>query len=119
MYIPAQQNNKLCSIPLFRNNARVTGVLLVCAFLRHGLGQFPDGPLGNRTPRFLLVSAECAHAPLPAARGAQSGSGAAPSLGGDSGRLPAVQQGLVAGKLVQQWVSVDSSTVVSVEHWNI
>lgn len=64
---------------------------------------------------FLLLSADCAYAPFPAAGGAESPSGAVSSFGASSGRLPAVQQGLVARKLVQQWVTAASSTAISEE----
>ncbi|KAF3843975.1 hypothetical protein F7725_016023 [Dissostichus mawsoni] len=42
---------------------------------------------------------------IPGTTRADAPSGAAPSLGASRGRLPAVQQGLVAGELVQQWKS--------------
>lgn len=90
-------------------------LLLVSAFLGHGLGQLPDGSLLCLTLRFLLLSADGAHAPFPTAGGAKSSSRAASSLGGTSRRLPAVQQGLVAGELVQQWVTGDSAAPVSEE----
>lgn len=75
--------------------------LLVRALLLHGLGEFPGGsPL--RLPLLLLLSAEGAHAPFHAARGAKPRSGAAPPLASIGRRLPAVQQRLIAGELVQQ-----------------
>lgn len=90
--------------------------LLVPAFFRHGLGPLPNGSLLQRTLLFLLWLADGAQAQFPAARGAETRSGAASLLGAPGRRLPAVQQGLVAGELVQQWVTGDSSAAVSVEH---
>lgn len=89
--------------------------LLVSAFFGHGLGELLNGSLLRLTLLFLLLSADGVHAPFPTARGAKSCSCAASSLAATSRRLPAVQQRLVAGKLVQQWVTGDSSATVSVE----
>lgn len=57
--------------------------LLVSAFLSHGLGQLPDGPLLRLTLLLLVQSVDSA-GPFPAARGAGPGPGAASSLGANS-----------------------------------
>lgn len=54
--------------------------------------------------------------PFPTPGRANTSSRAASSLGASIGSLPAVQQGLIAGELVQQWVTGDFSTLISVEH---
>lgn len=90
--------------------------LLVSALFSHGLSQLPDGFQLRLTLLFLLLPADGVRTQFPAARGAQSRSGTS-SLDAPRGRLPAIQQGLVAGKLVQQRVTGDSSAVVSVEDW--
>lgn len=89
--------------------------LLVCALFSHGLGQLLDGFQLRLTLLFLLLPVDGVHTQLPTARGAESRSGT--SSFDAPGGLPAIQQGLVAGKLVQQWVTGDSSAVVSVEDW--
>lgn len=73
--------------------------LLVSALFSHGLGQLPDGSQLRLTLLSLLLPADCVHTQFPTARGVQSRSGTS-SLDAPSGRLPAIQQGLVAGKLV-------------------
>lgn len=90
--------------------------LLVSALFSHGLSQLPDGSQLRLTLLFLLLPADGVHTQFPTAGGAQSRSGTS-SLDARGGRLPAIQQGLVAGKLVQQRVAGDSSAVVSVEDW--
>lgn len=55
-------------------------------------------------------------APLPTAGGTSAVPGAAPSPGAARRRLPAVQQRLVAGQLVQKWVNGGWSIAISVEH---
>lgn len=90
--------------------------LLVSALFSHGLGQLSDGSQLRLTLLFLLLSVDGVHTQFPTARGAQSRSGTS-SLDAPRRRLPTIQQGLVAGKLVQQRVTGDSSAVVSVEDW--
>lgn len=87
----------------------------MCTFLLHAHGQFPDGSLQCRTLLFLL-SGECAHTPFQTTRGAETRSSTASSFGANSRRLPAVQQGLIAGELVQQWVTGRFSTAIGEEH---
>lgn len=88
--------------------------LLVSAFLSHGLGQLADGFHLHLAPVLPLLLPERVAAPFPAARRAELRP-LVPPLGARCGRLPAVEKRLVAGKLVQQWVTGDSPTEVSVE----